>query len=78
MIKLMVDYPHDPSNLQTIYLAITTSRRPSPDSWKAAFRDTVNGKRVVWAKFPGRDGKTKMNLWIRDSSGDRLVQTVML
>lgn len=77
MIKLSVNYPHEPSNLQPVYLAVTTSRTPSPDSWKPAFRDTVDGKRVVWVKFQERGG-TKTNLWLRDSSGDRLVQTVTL
>lgn len=77
MIKLMVNYPHEPSNLSTIYLAVTTSKTPAPDSWKPAFRDTVDGKRVVWQKFPPQGGR-KANLWLRDSNGDRLVQTVNL
>lgn len=77
MTKLIVNYPHDPANLQTIYLAVTTSRKPSADSWKPAFRDTVDGKRVVWAKFPERGG-SKANLWVRDSSGERMVSTVTL
>lgn len=77
MKKLIVDYQHDPANLQTIFLAVTTSKKPSSDSWKPAFRDTIGGKRVVWAKFPERGG-TKVNLWIRDGSGERLVNTVTL
>lgn len=77
MKKLMVNYQHDSVNLQTIYLAVTTSRKPSSDSWKPAFRDTVNGTRVVWAKFPERGG-SKVNLWLRDSTGERLVSTVTL
>lgn len=77
MIKLIVNYPHDPANLSTIYLSVTTTKTPPPDSWKPAFRDTIDGKRVVWAKFPERGGK-KVNLWLRDSTGQRLVQTVTL
>lgn len=77
MIKLSVPYSHDPANLQTIYLAITNSKTPASDSWKPAYRDTVDGKRVVWAKFPGRGG-SKVNLWIRDTAGERMVSTVKL
>ena len=77
MIKLTVNYPHDPANLQTIYLAVTTSNTPAPDSWKPAYRDTIGGQRVVWAQFPKRGG-TKVNLWLRDSKGDRLVNAVSL
>lgn len=77
MIKLAVDYPHDPANLQSIDLAVTTSRTPSSDSWRPAYRDTIAGKRVVWARFPERGG-TKVNLWLRDSSGERMIKTVKL
>lgn len=81
MMKLSVDYMHDPSNLQTIYLAVTTSRAPAQDAWRPAYRDTVvvNGasKRVVWAYFEERGG-IKVNLWVRDNAGDRLVGTVTL
>jgi hypothetical protein len=77
MVKLIANYHHDPANLQPIYLAVTTSRTPTADSWKPAFRDTIGGQRVVWAKFPERGGG-KVNLWLRDSTGDRLVKTVAL
>jgi hypothetical protein len=75
MIKLIANYKHDPANLQPIYLAVTNLRTPPTDSWKPAFRDTIDGKRVVWAKFAKRGG-VKLNLWLRDSNGDRVVGTV--
>jgi hypothetical protein len=77
MVKLIANYQHDPANLQPIYLAVTTARSPSADSWKPAFRDTIRGHRVVWAKFSERGG-VKMNLWVRDSTGERMVTTVTL
>lgn len=78
MAKLIVNYQHDPADLQTIYLSVTTSRKPASDSWKPAYRDTIDGKRVVWAHFSERGGNKKVNLWLRDNSGDRLVSTVTL
>jgi hypothetical protein len=74
--KVTVPYDHTPADLQTVYLAISTGARPPSDGWKPALRDTVNGKRVVWARFPtaGR----RVQVWLRDRDGERSVtsQTV--
>ncbi|HLR94278.1 MAG TPA: hypothetical protein VK053_07125 [Jiangellaceae bacterium] len=71
--KVLVDYPHEPDNLDTIYLAITTGQRPAPDQWQPALRDTIDGKRVVWARFPtaGR----RVSVWVRDRSGEKQATT---
>jgi len=34
-----------------------------------ALRDTVDGKRVVWARFP--QGRGRVSVWVKDSDGER-------
>lgn len=69
--KVQVDYNHNPADHSTIYLAVSSSAQPGKNTWKPAYRDTVNGKRVVWARFPST-GRT-LSVWLRDRDGDRRV-----
>lgn len=70
MIKIMVAYEHNPTDFATISLAVTPlGASPGPDSWKPAYRDTVDGRRVVWARFEA-DG----TVWLRDRDGERQVR----
>lgn len=75
-MRVVVPYEHNPADLGKIYLAITASTLPSPDSWRHALRDTVNGRRVVWADFPSQ-GRT-VSVWVRDRDGDRKVVQMMV
>jgi len=69
--KVVVPLDLDPADLQTVHLAITTGARPTAGSWVPALRDTIDGKKVVWARFPtaGR----RVSVWLRDRSGERAV-----
>lgn len=74
MDKVTVEYSHDPANLQTVYLArVPAGRAPTASEWVPALRDTVRGKRVVWARFADSDviPLTPDVYWLkdRDSSG---------
>jgi hypothetical protein len=68
--RVSIPYDHDSADLSAIYLAVTDRPAPSPDSWVPAFRDTVDGKRVVWAEFDERGGR-RVNVWVRDKNGTR-------
>src|SRR5690606_7886763 len=48
--RVSVPYEHDPADLQTIYLAVTSGTEPQEHEWKPAYRDTRDGRRVVWVK----------------------------
>lgn len=72
-IKVSVPYEHEVRNLSTIYLAITTGSRPSKDGWRPAYRDTVDGVRVVWARFPTQG--RRVTVWLRDRNGERAIDT---
>lgn len=70
-MKVTVAYEHDPADLSTIYLAVVPrGARPGPDSWRPAYRDTVGGQRVVWARFEHNTGE----VWVRDWAGERQVR----
>lgn len=66
MTKVMVAYCHDPADLGLIELAVTRTS-PTESDWTPAYRDTVDGKLVVWARFDSTDGR----VWLRDSEGTR-------
>ncbi|PXY33563.1 hypothetical protein BAY59_10805 [Prauserella coralliicola] len=73
-VKISVRYEHQPADLSPIHLAITattTRQPPSNQSWRPALRDTVDGTRVVWARFPA-SGRS-VNVWLRDKDGVRQV-----
>jgi hypothetical protein len=70
-MKVIVEYDHNPADLTAIYLAWTTANQPSDSEWRPALRDTINGRKVVWARFPlSRRGA----LWLRDRNGERRVK----
>lgn len=70
MTKVTVAYEHNPADLATVYLAVTgRGSRPGEDSWRPALRDTIDGRRVVWARFEA-DG----TVWLRDRDGERQVR----
>lgn len=74
--KVQVPYEHKTTDFSPIYLALSTSTQPGKTAWTPAYRDTVDGQRVIWARFPtlGR----MVSVWVRDKDGDRKVtqQTV--
>jgi hypothetical protein len=68
MIKVSVPYEHDPADLSPIWLAVLPrGTRPGGDDWKPALRDTVAGRRVVYARFEDPAGV----IWIRTKDGQR-------
>ncbi|WP_214103248.1 hypothetical protein [Acrocarpospora catenulata] len=70
MIKVSVPYEHDPADLSPIHLAVLPrGARPGEDDWVPAYRDTVDGRRVVWARFEDPAGV----VWLRTRDGQREV-----
>lgn len=69
--KVIVDYEHDSANLMPIYLAATSQPVPAFDAWQPAYRDTIDGRRVVWVKFD--DLPAIFHVWLRDADGDRKI-----
>jgi hypothetical protein len=68
--KLQVPYDWDPELTDLIELAITPpTREPVETDWQPAYRDTVNGTRVVWIR-PEPQG-AKVLVWLRDRNGVR-------
>lgn len=66
--KLQVPYEWDPELTDPVELAITPpNREPEETDWKPAFRDTVNGTRVVWLRLEPLGGKVLV--WVRDRNG---------
>lgn len=76
MTKVTVAYEHDPADLSAIYLAVCKTKQPAEDDWRPALRDTVDGQRVVWARFPGATGV--VDVWIADRDGTRQVTSLRL
>lgn len=72
--KVVVGYQHNPADLGAVYLAVTTKSRPAPEDWLPALRDTIDGRRVVWARFPAT-GRIH-TVWVRDRDGDRATVSV--
>lgn len=67
--KVIVDYPqHDSNSLSTIYMA-TTRREPTAADWAPCYRDTIDGRTVLWIKTntppEGRE------VWVKDRAGTR-------
>src|SRR5690606_7372062 len=70
MQRVTVPYEHDPADLQTIYLAVVTSRgEPRARDWRPAYRDERHGRRVVYirAEVPPRN----VAVWLKDRNGVR-------
>lgn len=72
-MKVMVKYEHDSADFDLIELAVVTTRgsKEPLEGWVAAYRDTVNGERVVWARFDHTG-----EVWVRDRNGARKVLPV--
>jgi hypothetical protein len=67
MEKITAAYEHDPQDLTQIWMAASVST-PTDADWVPAFRDTVDGQRVIWIKS---DVALRGNLWVRDAAGVR-------
>lgn len=71
--KVVVPFYHDSADLSNIYIAVIShadQRSPKESEWKPAYRDVVNGQRVVWAKFD-LDNSFYM-VWVRHKNQDRV------
>lgn len=69
MAKIVVRYNHVPSDLKPIYLALDNPEMVDV-SWIPAFRDVVQGKKVVFV----RASQQPSELWIKDNDGIRKVK----
>ena len=65
--KVVFPYEHDANNLNQIWMAVSVGL-PEEGQWRAAYRDTINGQRVIWIKY---DTVPAGHLWVRDGSGAR-------
>lgn len=66
--KLQIPYEWDPELTDMVELAVTPpNREPEETDWKPAFRDTVNGTRVVWIRLEPLHAKVLV--WVRDRHG---------
>lgn len=74
MKKVKVEYEHNPSDLADIEIAVTKFSKPSAEEWRPAYRDTEDGKRIVWAKFDVAAGVS--DVYIRDRFSTRRVGRV--
>lgn len=63
MWKVIVPWPHDSSDLGAFYLAVTR-REPASDDWAPALRDTIEGRPVLWARFPTAPARNA-DVWVR-------------
>lgn len=72
--KVSIPYEHRSDDLALIELALSESGTPGEDAWHPALRDTVDGQRVVWARFPARGRQA--TVWVRDSTGARPVTSI--
>lgn len=68
MTRIIVAYEHDPADLRAIQLAVADE--PAESDWRAALRDTIDGQRVVWARFD----RPARRVWLRDRDGTRKVR----
>ena len=63
MVKVTVAYNHDSRDLGAFHLALGR-RRPVEEDWRPALRDTVNGRLVLWARFPSGPQRGEQ-VWLR-------------
>jgi len=66
---LRVPYEHNSADLTPVYLAVS-KRKPEASEWVPAFRDTVDGTRVIQVKV---EVPPDYNVWLRDGDGIRMV-----
>lgn len=71
--KLTVPYEWNPVTTSPTWLALTKGARPSEADWLPAFRDTVDGVRVVWTRVT--PAGPKMVLWLKDYAGIHRLDT---
>jgi hypothetical protein len=69
MEKVIAAYEHDSSNLTQIWMAVSNGA-PAEGDWQPAFRDTRNGRLVIWVKY---DEVPHGDLWVRDGDGVRRI-----
>jgi hypothetical protein len=68
-MKITVAYEHDSADFDIIEMAVGDKDTQEPlEGWKAVYRDTINGMRVVWARF-----EQVGYVWLRDRNGTRRV-----
>jgi hypothetical protein len=66
--KVQIPYDWDPELTDQIELAVTPpNREPEETDWKPAYRDTVNGVRVVFVRLEPLG--SKVLVWLRDRTG---------
>lgn len=65
MEKVIVRYDHDPSDLTQMWMAFSTGV-PQDSDWVPAFRDTINGQRVLWVKVANPPSG---NVWVKGREG---------
>lgn len=76
MARLIVPYEHDPADHNTIFLsAVKEDTSASTGGHVPAFRDTIDGKRVVWidTELTGF-----VHVWLRDKRGTRSLGQINL
>jgi hypothetical protein len=70
-MKVLVRYDHDPADFDVIELAQSNRDTQEPlEGWVAAYRDTVDGVKYVWVRFP----EPSAYVWLRDKEGVRRVR----
>lgn len=70
-MKVTINYDHDPADLTLVEIAVRKGK-PTEADWKPALRDTVDGQRVVWARFDDLPGDAQV--WLRDGAETRRVR----
>ncbi|MCD6056587.1 MAG: hypothetical protein K0Q89_117 [Thermomicrobiales bacterium] len=62
MRKVIVPWDHDAEDLSAFHMAISR-RQPADDEWVPALRDTIGGRRVLWARFDSAPATA--DVWVR-------------
>lgn len=71
MAMYIIRYEHDPSSYAPIDMAVVErGSTPTPEGWTPAYRDTMDGHRVVWV----RNDLVEGDVWVRDHMGERKVK----
>lgn len=71
--QVILPYAHDPADLRSIDIAVTEPGvAPGRADWRPAYRDTIDGRRVVWIRVPARGRRA--DVWLRDAAGARIIE----
>lgn len=74
-MKIITAYDHKSHDLSFIYLALMPiGSSPQESDWKPAYRDIINGQRVVWIID---EWNRRSVLWLRDRTGERRVKIIL-